>query len=312
MTSDNPAGGEERACEPRSSGQASSAERRGDRRRGLRARLGRAAGGTRGASGPPSRARRRLGSIVRMAAALALAGGVYSAFAPGLATAQDTPPLSGAAEEGKALFDTSCISCHGRNAQGVEDRGPSLIGVGAAAVEFQVTSGRMPMARQEAQAWRKPPQFTDDEARQLAQYIQEMGGGPEIPSGPLTPQGDDADALAHGGELYRLNCASCHTYGGGGGALSSGKSAPPLDNATERQIYAAMLSGPQNMPVFGDSQLTPDEKKQVVAYVQTLQHDQEPGGWHLGRIGPVTEGLAIFLVGVTALVFATLWIAGKS
>lgn len=250
-----------------------------------------------------------------MIAALALAGGVYAAFAPGLATADDNPRLTGAGQEGKALFDTSCVTCHGPNAQGVDGRGPSLIGVGAAAVEFQVSSGRMPMARQEAQAQRKRPQFTDDETRQLGQYIQELGGGPQIPSGPLTPHGDDeqqAEAIANGGELYRLNCASCHTYGGGGGSLSSGKWAPSLNAATERQIYAAMLSGPQNMPVFGDNQLSPDEKRDIIAYVQTLQQDKEPGGWHLGRLGPVTEGLAIFLIGITALVFATLWIAGKS
>jgi quinol---cytochrome-c reductase cytochrome c subunit len=267
------------------------------------------------AGGPPGRVRRRLGAVVRMVAALALAGGVYAAFAPGLATAEDTPQLSTAAQDGKALFDNSCLTCHGRNAQGVEGRGPSLIGVGAAAVEFQVTSGRMPLARQEAQARRKPPQFSDDEARQMAQYIQELGGGPQIPSGPLTPTGDDdeqAEALAHGGELYRLNCASCHTFGGGGGALSSGKWAPTINPATERQIYAAMLSGPQNMPVFGDNELSPEEKRQIIAYVQTLQQDKEPSGWHLGRLGPVTEGLAIFLVGVTALVLTTLWIAGKS
>jgi ubiquinol-cytochrome c reductase cytochrome c subunit len=287
MSSDNPAG------------------RRDDRRGGPEARRRRA-------GGPPSRARRRVGAVVRMVAALALAGGVYAAFAPGVATAEDTPQLSGAAQEGKALFDTSCVSCHGPNAQGVEGRGPSLIGVGSAAVDFQVTSGRMPMARQEAQAVRKPPQFTDDEARQLGQYIQELGGGPQIPSGPLTPDADDVNALARGGELYRLNCAACHTFGGGGGALSSGKWAPTLDPATERQIYAAMLSGPQSMPVFGDNELSPDEKREIVVYVQTLQQDQEPGGWHMGRLGPVTEGLAIFLVGVTALVFTTLWIAGKS
>jgi ubiquinol-cytochrome c reductase cytochrome c subunit len=266
-------------------------------------------------AGPPSRARRRLGAVARMVAALALAGGVYAGFAPGLATADDTPTLSGAAQEGKALFDNSCVSCHGPNAQGVDGRGPSLIGVGAAAVEFQVTSGRMPMARQEAQAVRKPPQFSDDEARQMGQYIQELGGGPEIPSGPLTPTGDEdeqTEALAHGGELYRLNCAACHTYGGGGGALSSGKWAPGLYEATDRQIYAAMLTGPQNMPVFGDNQLTPEEKKQVIAYVQNLAEDRDPGGWGIGRLGPVTEGLAIFLVGMVLLIFTTLWIAGKS
>ncbi|HYN95267.1 MAG TPA: cytochrome c [Pilimelia sp.] len=266
------------------------------------------------ASGPPSRARRRLGAVLRMAAALLLAGGAYIAFAPGMATAEDVS-LSTAAERGKDLFDTSCLSCHGRNAQGVEGRGPSLIGVGAASVDFQVSSGRMPMARQEAQAQRKPVQFSPEEIQQLAQYVQELGGGPQIPRGPLTPTGDDdaeGEALAHGGELYRLNCAQCHTFGGGGGALSSGKWAPTLTHATERQIYGAMLSGPQNMPVFGDNQLSPEEKRQIVAYVKTLQQDKEPGGWHLGRLGPVTEGLAVFLIGMTALVFATLWIAGKS
>ncbi|MDQ7905850.1 cytochrome c [Phytohabitans sp. ZYX-F-186] len=263
-------------------------------------------------SQPRSRVRRRLGTVVRLTIALTLAGGVYTVFAPGL-SADDTPQLSTAAQEGKALFDESCISCHGRNAQGVEGRGPSLIGVGAAAVEFQVSTGRMPMARQEAQAPRKPAMFNDDQTRQLAQYIQELGGGPQIPDGDLrAPEGDD-EAIARGGNLFRINCSSCHAFGGGGGALSSGKYAPDLKEATDRQLYAAMLTGPQNMPVFGDNQLTPEQKKEIISYVQeALKQDKDPGGWGLGRFGPVTEGLAIFLVGIVALVFAALWIAGKS
>ncbi|GLY20698.1 cytochrome c [Micromonospora sp. NBRC 101691] len=273
-----------------------------DRRRGLLARL------RRQRSVAPSRGRRRLGAAVRLIAALMLAGGAYAVFAPG-AQAQDNPPLTGAAAEGKALFDVSCVSCHGRNAQGVEGRGPSLIGVGAASVEFQVSSGRMPMARQEAQAERKTPVFTDEQTRQLAQYIQELGGGPEVPEGDLR-----ADAnLSTGGELFRINCSQCHAFGGGGGALSSGKYAPSLHPATDRQIYAAMLSGPQNMPVFGDNQITPEQKADIIAYIQeTLKDDRDPGGFNLGRYGPSTEGVAIFLVGVVALVFASLWIAGKS
>lgn len=273
-----------------------------DRRRGLLARL------RRQRSVAPSRGRRRLGAAVRLIAALMLAGGAYTAFAPG-AQAQDNPPLTGAAAEGKALFDVSCVTCHGRNAQGVEGRGPSLIGVGAASVEFQVSSGRMPMARQEAQAERKTPVFSDEEVRQLGQYVQELGGGPVVPEGDLR-----ADAnLATGGELFRINCSQCHAFGGGGGALSSGKYAPSLKPATDRQIYAAMLSGPQNMPVFGDNQITPEQKADIIAYIQeTLKNDQDPGGFNLGRYGPSTEGLAIFLVGIVALVFASLWIAGKS
>ncbi|MGC4781070.1 cytochrome c [Micromonospora zamorensis] len=273
-----------------------------DRRRGLLARL-------RERPAARSRGRRRLGAAVRLIAALMLAGGAYTVFAPG-AQAQDNPQLTGAAAEGKALFDVSCVTCHGRNAQGVEGRGPSLIGVGEASVEFQVSSGRMPMARQETQAHRKPPVFTDEQTRQLAQYIQELGGGPVVPEGD--DLGEDGN-IASGGELFRINCSQCHAFGGGGGALSSGKFAPSLHPATDRQIYAAMLSGPQNMPVFGDNQLRPEQKADIIAYIQeTLKHDQDPGGFNLGRYGPSTEGLAIFLVGIVALVFASLWIAGKS
>jgi ubiquinol-cytochrome c reductase cytochrome c subunit len=285
------------------------ADRRDDRGGGRRFRL------FRGRRTAPSRARRRLGSAARMLAALTLAGGIYTAFAPG-AFAEDTKQLSPAAQEGQALFNNTCISCHGRDAQGVEGRGPSLIGVGSASVEFQVGTGRMPMARQEAQAEEKPPQFTGDQVSQLAQYVQELGGGPQLPPGEKYSADVDQDpeAIARGGELFRLNCSSCHSFGGAGGALSSGKWAPTLRDATERQIYAAMLSGPQNMPVFGDNQLTPEQKRDVITYVsQQLQNDKDPGGlFNLGRYGPVTEGLAVFLVGMTILVFACLWIAGKS
>jgi ubiquinol-cytochrome c reductase cytochrome c subunit len=262
----------------------------------------------RGRSTPRSRGRRRLGAAVRLLAALILAGGAYTAFAPGVQAQDTAPQLSTAAQDGKALFNTSCVTCHGNNAQGVPGRGPSLIGVGSAAVEFQVSTGRMPMARQEAQAMRKPPVFNDAQTRQLGQYIQELGGGPQVPQGNLA--GGD---VALGGQLFRINCSSCHSFGAGGGALSSGKYAPSLQPATDRQIYAAMLTGPQNMPVFGDNQLRPDQKAAIIAYVQsTLNHNQDPGGFNLGRLGPSTEGLAIFLVGITALVFASLWIAGKS
>jgi ubiquinol-cytochrome c reductase cytochrome c subunit len=262
----------------------------------------------------PSRARRRIGAAVRMIAALALAGGIYTAFAPG-AFAEDNTPLSAAAQQGQALFDDSCITCHGRNAEGVENRGPSLIGVGSAAVEFQVGTGRMPLTRQDAQSEEKPPVFDQTQTAQIGQYIQELGGGPQIPAGPLTENlQENPDALARGGELFRVNCTSCHGFGGSGGALSSGKFAPSLYDATQRQIYAAMLSGPQSMPVFGDNELTPDQKREIITYVTTqIQQDKDPGGlFNLGRYGPVTEGLAIFVVGITILVFAALWIAGKS
>jgi ubiquinol-cytochrome c reductase cytochrome c subunit len=256
------------------------------------------------------RTRRRVVAAVRLVGALTLVGVFYTAFVPGTwANAEDSSTRSATAAEGKRLYETSCITCHGQNAQGVPDRGPSLIGVGSAAVEFQVATGRMPLARQEAQGVRKHPQFTRDEARQIGAYVQELGGGPEMPPGDNLREGGD---IARGGELYRINCSACHAFGGGGGALSSGKNAPTLANATDRDIYAAMLTGPQNMPVFGDNQLTPQEKRDIIAYVQTLTEERDPGGWGMGRYGPVPEGVAIFLVGIVALVLTTVWIVGKS
>jgi ubiquinol-cytochrome c reductase cytochrome c subunit len=257
---------------------------------------------------PRSRLRRRVGAGVRLVGALMLVGGFYAAFAPNV-QAEDSTTLSGAAQQGQTLYDSSCITCHGRNGQGVPARGPSLVGVGSAAVEFQVTTGRMPLNQQQSQADRKKPTFTDDQARDMGAYIEALGGGPQLPDGTdLHSNGNVAD----GGELFRVNCSSCHAFGMGGGALSSGKYAPSLDDATDRQIYAAMLTGPENMPVFGDNQLTPQEKQDIIAYIAHQTNDQDPGGFGLGRLGPVPEALVIFLVGLVALVFAALWIAGKS
>jgi ubiquinol-cytochrome c reductase cytochrome c subunit len=274
---------------------------------------------------PPSRRaargklRRRLEAAARLIAALTIVGGLYSAYAPGVGRAEETPALSEQAKHGKELYEYSCITCHGTNAQGVQDRGPSLIGVGSAAVEFQVGTGRMPLARQEAQAERKDPQLSPQDAADIGAYIQELGGGPQLPSAASLDEDvkkaqSDPKTLAHGGELYRVNCSSCHGFSTGGGALSSGKFAPALQHSNNRDMYGAMLTGPQNMPVFGNNQLTPDDKAAIIAYVQHLNKDSssDPGGWSIGRYGPVPEGLVIFLVGIAALVFATLWIAGKS
>ena len=237
--------------------------------------------------------------------ALGVLGGVYTAFAPG-SSADETTDTAIAVREGEKLYLKGCITCHGSNLQGVKDRGPSLVGVGPASVEFQVGTGRMPVARQEAQISRKPPAYNAEQTTQLAAYVQTFGGGPEIPAGNL--RGDAVE----GGRLFRVNCAQCHAFSANGGALSSGKYAPSMEKSTDREIYAAMLSAPQNMPAFGDSQLTPDEKRDVIAYVQSLKADRDPGGFGIGRSGPVPEGLIIFVVGIVGLLFATLWIAGKS
>ena len=253
-----------------------------------------------------SKQRRRLGNVAGLMAGLVLSGALYSVFSP--AQAADEGPSESAAEAaGRELYETSCITCHGANLEGVPDRGPSLIGVGEAAVYFQVHTGRMPLARQEADAAKKPPVFDDEQIDQLMAYVQANGGGPTLPSGDLR----DGD-LAEGGELFRLNCASCHNFVGEGGALSSGKSAPSLEDANDLEIYTAMLTGPENMPVFGDNQLTPDEKRAIVNYVQTIDEQADPGGAGIGRIGPVGEGLVIWVVGIGALMFGIFWMGSKA
>lgn len=269
--------------------------------------------------GARSRFRRRLAGATALGLGLLTAGGLYTAFAPQpqVAQAQDDSALVAQGED--LYYNNNCITCHGANLQGVEDRGPSLIGVGDAATYFQVSTGRMPLARQEAQAMRKPPlpQFDPDTEEgqrnldALGAFIQANGGGPMRPAGDgAALVGEDS---ARGGELYRLNCASCHNFTGRGIALSSGKYAPSLDEATEQVVYTAMLSGPQNMPKFSDRQLTPEEKKDIIAYINSVTDgNNNPGGNPLGGIGPVSEGLIAFIVGLAGLIGFALWLGAKS
>jgi ubiquinol-cytochrome c reductase cytochrome c subunit len=254
-----------------------------------------------------SKQRRRVANVAGLMAALVLTGTLYSALSPAQATEEGTASESSAEAAGRELYERSCITCHGENLEGVPNRGPSLIGVGEAAVYFQVHTGRMPLVRQEAQAPDKPAVFTDEEIDQLMAYVQANGGGPTLPSGDLR-EGD----LAEGGELFRLNCASCHNFVGQGGALSSGKRAPSLEDSNDLEIYTAMLTGPENMPIFGDNQLTPEEKRSIINYVQTIKAQADPGGAGVGRIGPVAEGVVIWVVGVAALLFGIFWMGSKA
>ncbi len=254
--------------------------------------------------------RRRISGLLALGFALLSAGFLFTALAPNpqTAQAQDDPAL---VRQGEQLYNNTCLSCHGTALDGVKDRGPSLIGVGDAAVYFQVSTGRMPMARQEAQALRKPVKFTPEEIDALGAFIQSKGGGPERPE--ESGQALRGDEPARGGELFRLNCAACHNFTGRGGALSSGKFAPDLDGVTEEQMYTAMLTGPQNMPKFSDRQLTPEEKKDVIAYIKSVADgNNNPGGAALGGLGPVSEGLIAFIVGIAALIGVTLWIGAKA
>ncbi|HME50213.1 cytochrome c [Mycobacterium sp.] len=261
------------------------------------------------------RLRRRVSAGLLLLVALAIAGGLAATLTPQPQVAVADESQSALLRTGNQLFNTSCVTCHGANLQGVTGRGPSLIGVGEAAVYFQVSTGRMPAQSLGAQEPQKPPIFDDNQIDALGAYVQANGGGPTVPRNPdgsvamHSLRGDD---VARGGDLFRLNCASCHNFTGKGGALSSGKYAPPLESANEAQIYTAMLTGPQNMPRFSDRQLTPDEKRDIVAYVKTATETPNPGGYGLGGFGPAPEGMAMWIIGMVGVIAVALWIGSRA
>ena len=261
------------------------------------------------------RLRRRLSGGLMLLVALTMAGGLAAVVTPTPQVAVADESASALLRTGKQLFDTSCISCHGANLQGLEGRGPSLIGVGEASVYFQMTTGRMPAVRGEAQAPRKYALFDDNQIDAIGAYVQAHGGGPSVlrnADGSIAQASLRGDNLGRGGDLFRLNCASCHNFTGKGGALSSGKYAPDLAPSNEQQILTAMLTGPQNMPRFSDRQITMEEKKDIIAYVRTVSEEHNPGGSPLGGFGPGPEGMVMWIVGMVAAIGAAMWIGARA
>ncbi len=251
--------------------------------------------------------RHRFAPMLLLAFALLVVGGTYTALAPSSAQADALDNAD--AGKGEALFIANCATCHGPGAVGT-DLAPSLVGVDLAAVHFQVTTGRMPMQASGPQAEAKPPQFSEDEALDMAAYIATLGPGPSIPT---EEQVDPALGRAPNGMLlFRVNCAMCHNVAGAGGALTEGKWAPPIQDTSGLHIYAAMVTGPQNMPVFSDMNLSDDDKRDIISALLFQQEAVSVGGFTLGSLGPVSEGLFIWIFGIGALVAISVWITAKS
>ena len=258
-----------------------------------------------------ARRRHPLAAVVVLLLALAATGGLYAAFAPASQAQADETAQSLAIDEGKKLYAVGCASCHGTGGQGSSD-GPSLVGVGAAAVDFQVGTGRMPAQQPGAQIPKKKVIYSQAEIDQLAAYIASLGAGPSVPTkNQVSPEGAD---IAKGGELFRTNCAQCHNFTGKGGALSEGKFAPDLEGVSPKHIYEAMQTGPQNMPSFPDTIMSEQNKKDIIAYLDAVNGDDtvEPGGLSLGGLGPVSEGLFSWIFGLGALIAVAVWVAART
>ncbi len=263
-------------------------------------------------AGKPNKRRRTRGQKRKVPAgivivlALMSTGFLWAAFAPA-GRAADTSASNEQVRLGRALFLAGCSSCHGLSAQG-GNQAPSLIGVGAAAVDFQVSTGRMPLAKPQAESQRHSPKYNQTQIDQLAAYIASLAPGPAKPDAATLENGAK---IAEGGALFRTNCASCHQAVGQGGALSYGKNGPWLGQATTVQIAEAMRTGPENMPVFGKGQLNDQQVASIIKYVQFVTDPKDPGGASIGHYGPVPEGLVAIVVGLGGLVIATLWIGTR-
>lgn len=213
---------------------------------------------------------------------------------------------------GRAIFESTCATCHGQQAQG-SSVAPNLRGLGPATVDFWVSTGRMPLANPTTQPLQKPPRFNRRQTLEIAAFVSSLE-----PTSPAYPPGipvvnTNGANLADGNSLFVLNCAPCHTVTGSGDALADGAFAPSLHIATATQIAEAIRTGPTNMPHFGPGNLSNRQVAEIVAYVTgPIQHPNNRGGIGLGGVGPVAEGFVALLIGVGGLMLVALWIGERA
>jgi ubiquinol-cytochrome c reductase cytochrome c subunit len=213
-------------------------------------------------------------------------------------------PVAAAGDLGAQLYGASCITCHGPEGHGIPDRGPSLRGVGARAADFYLRTGYMPLENPHTQPHRKRVQFSRRELAALVAYVASLQPGPRIPT-PHPARG----SLADGQEQFTEHCAGCHQIVAEGGYVTNAV-APPLDHASAVEIAEAVRTGPYLMPRFSSKQIGDGQLDSIIRYVIYAKHPDDRGGWALGHLGPVPEGLVTWFIGI-ALIVATCAVIGK-
>jgi ubiquinol-cytochrome c reductase cytochrome c subunit len=234
---------------------------------------------------------RLLARILRAGLLLAVLGQLVWSFRP-----LPSRALTDQEALGKDLFETSCTTCHGIDGAGTSEA-PGLADVGAAAVDFYLSTGRMPLANPTAQPARHPPAYSPDQIAAIVSYVRTLGpGGPDIPAVDAA-----AGDLPLGGQLFLQNCAACHGAAGVGDSIGGGQIAPPLDEATDVQIAEAIRIGPGSMPRFGERTLTSNDVDALARYLVWIRTNGSDGGAQLGRVGAVAEGLIALVIGLGVL-----------
>jgi ubiquinol-cytochrome c reductase cytochrome c subunit len=204
------------------------------------------------------------------------------------------PAVQADVARGRALFAEGCASCHGLAARGVPGRGPSLRGVGARSADFYLSTGRMPLADPTDAPVRTQSAYDAAEIRALVAYVASFGG-PPIPAVHAA-----AGSLATGRAAFLDHCAGCHQSLARGGIVT-GAIAPSLQQASPRQIAEAVRIGPYLMPRFTPREIDRPTLDAIARYVVSTRHPDDAGGWGIGNIGPIPEGMVAWLLAIVAL-----------
>jgi ubiquinol-cytochrome c reductase cytochrome c subunit len=240
-----------------------------------------------------SRARR----LLMLVAAVLLAGFAIAVWGqpPHDPTRAAAATATAATTEGRELFEEGCSSCHGFDGKGVKEQGPSLIHAGEAAADFYLRTGRMPLGQVGDEPLRGEPRYSNEQIEALVHYVGSLGEGPAIPN--VDP---DQGSVAEGMELFTDSCAGCHAISGKGGVAIGGY-APPLGEATPTEVGEAIRVGPYVMPRFNEDLISPRQVNSIAAYVELTQEPEDAGGFGIGHIGPVPEGIVAWLAALVAL-----------
>jgi ubiquinol-cytochrome c reductase cytochrome c subunit len=235
----------------------------------------------------------------RAALVLAVVCGGLAAWAAAAGGQQQPPPARAGADpalaaRGRDLYAGTCATCHGEDLRGVRRQGPSLLPAGAAATDFYLSTGRMPIADPTDEPTRSQPQFAKRDIAALVAYVGSFGG-------PPVPNADPRrGSVARGKETFTESCAGCHQVMARGGIVT-GAFVPSLEDVSPRQIAEALRIGPYLMPVFDAKRLPQGEVDDIAAYVDYAAKPNNRGGWGIGNIGPVPEGMITWLLAAVVL-----------
>ncbi|MBV9817843.1 MAG: c-type cytochrome [Solirubrobacterales bacterium] len=217
-------------------------------------------------------------------------------------------PARPSAALGAQLYAGNCASCHGIAGAGISaarpgagavpGAGPPLRRVGALAVDFYLRRGYMPLSSIHDEPGDQRVLFSDKEIRSLVAYVAGLGRGPAIPH----PVPDPAN-ISDGFSLFTDHCSGCHQLVGRGGFVTGAK-VPPLQSIAPTQIAEAVRIGPYLMPRFSRTQISDRQLNAIIAYVQSTSHPDNRGGWGIGNLGPIPEGLVAWWIGAPLLVLS--------